>query len=144
MTLQEIEELKQLIALQRELTRQRLRTATCEAWVDDVQQKLAINRAVYAAGYGIAPKQPDDSKAQASVSLDVQTPPPCKPPATTPPASIAAKLAPWAIAAATLLGAGGLGSAAWYASQSAVAPPAAAPVNFPLYDVQAWKPPAAR
>ena len=58
MTTQEIEELRQLIALQRELTRQRLRTATCEAWVDDVQQKLALNRAVYAAGYGIAPPQP--------------------------------------------------------------------------------------
>lgn len=143
MTTEEIEELKQLIALQREMTRQRLRTATCEAWVDDVQQKMAINRAVYAAGYGIAPKQPDDSKAQASVSVDVQSPTPANPPATVP-ASLAAKLAPWAILAASLLGVGGLGSAAWYASRSSVTPPAAAPVDFPLYDVQAWKPPAAR
>lgn len=142
MTPQEIEELRQLIALQREMTRQRLRTATCEAWVDDVQQKMALNRAVYAAGYGIAPKQPDDSKAEASVSVDVQTPTPANLPASQP-ASLAAKLAPWAIVAASLLGAGGIGSAAWYAAQSAIRPPDATPPAFPLYDVQAWRPPAA-
>lgn len=140
MTSEEIEELKQLIALQRELTRQRLRTATCEAWVDDVQQKMAINRAVYAAGYGIAPKQPDEGKADASATVSVQTPPaPPTPPQVQPAAaSLAARLAPWAIVAASVLGAGGLGSAAWYAAQPTPVAPA---VEFPEYNVEKWTPP---
>ena len=113
MTAQEIEELKQLLALQREMTRQRLRTATCEAWVDDVQQKLAINRAVYAAGYGLAPA--GKTETITSTTTNNTTAPPAE--AAQPPqfavaaatASTAAKLAPYLLLAAGLLSACGNG-----------------------------------
>ena len=38
------------------LARASARESLHEAWVDDVRAKLAINRAVYAAGYGLDPR----------------------------------------------------------------------------------------
>lgn len=148
MTPQEIEELKQLLELQREMTRQRLRTATCEAWVDDVQQKMGINRAVYAAGYGLAPA--GKTETITSTTTNTTTAPPPAAPAPAPPAvaaatvSTAAKLAPYLLLAAGLAGGGGIAAAILQAltpAPAATPPAATAPAtDFPVYDVQRWQP----
>jgi hypothetical protein len=140
MTQGEIAELKQLLELQREMTRQRLRTATCEAWVDDLQQKMGINRAVYAAGYGIAPTPSTEASSTAA-----SEPPSVSQTVTLPPAaavtSTAAKFAPYLLVAASLAGGGGIGAAIVHALGSAADPAATAtPIDFPVYDVQRWKP----
>lgn len=145
MTQEEITELKQLLELQREMTRQRLRTATCEAWVDDVQQKMAINRAVYAAGYGIAPVPKAEARSTADSTAAASKPPSVSQTVTLPPAaavtSTAAKLAPYLLVAAGLASGGGLGAAIVHALRPAADPAATAtPIDFPVYDVQRWKP----
>ena len=93
MNSQELEELREMLAIQRELARQRLRTSVAEAWVDDVKQKMAVNRAVYCAGYGIDPR-PYAEPPSASVST-------------------ASKVGKWALIAAAVAGGGvpaGLGT----------------------------------
>jgi len=117
---------------QRDDQRQLLR----EAWADDVRQKLAINRALYAAGYGLdprpygtpyeRPKSPEPAAAAATLAQSPQ----------------AGSLRHWgkAIATGLLLVASGGGAAGLTAAilaslndvVPAVAPNAAAPPTEPL------------
>jgi len=138
MTQEEIEELKQLIGLQRELTRQRLRTATCEAWVDDVQQKMAINRAVYAAGYGIAPTVNTKTETVTKTETTQDTPQPAQQP--SPAQSLGSRLMPWIVAGSLALG--GAGTGAWMLNRPDESPAVTPGGEFeiPRYDVEKWTP----
>lgn len=93
--------------------------------------------------------------AAAPAALPAPASPPPPPPTAAPTApaspspSLAAKLAPYALIAASTLGAGGLGAAAsTYLLRPASTPvspasPTATTPASPVYDVQKWNPPAA-
>lgn len=80
--------------------------------------------------------------AAAAAPTTPQLPPVPAPAAPPPPVkSLAAKLAPYALLAASTLGAGGLGAAA---AARLLAPPqpdpATVPTEAPVYDVEIWRP----
>ena len=145
---QDLEEMRQLLALQREVARQRLRTATAEAWVDDVAKKMAINRAVYCAGYEIAPKPEsvptrfDPSQQPPSPAVPSETPAAPSPAAPSPVApsvvvkSMWGKVWPWLLAAG--IGTAGVGSG--YLLSGSEQPSVSPSVEFPKYDVEKWVP----
>jgi hypothetical protein len=119
-----IEEIRAMIDLVRSVEAQRLRSAIGDSFADDVAQKMAINRAVFAAGYGIDPR-PYAAPPQTAAAA---------PPATTTaaPAAPAAKsslardLAPLLIGASLLGGGAGLPALyQWLARPAAPAPAAA-------------------
>jgi hypothetical protein len=133
MTQDELDSMKRLLELEREMTRQRLRTAAAEAWVDDYQQKVGINRAVYAAGYGIAPQVQTTTKTE-TVNTTAQQP------VTQPQAQ--AQPSTWSKAWPILLAAAGLaagaGIPALLSKPQAWATAPAPAVEMPRYDVEKW------
>lgn len=131
---QDLDELRQLLALQNEVSRQRLRTAAAEAFVDDYQHKLGVNQAVYAAGYGIAPEGKRPRTAPTATATATAT---AEQPATP---SAAAKYGPAILGGLLALGVGG-GVTAWYQDEPAAEPPA---IQMPEYDVEKWTPPDMR
>lgn len=123
----DIPELEALRELHREEPRQTLR----EALADDIRQRLAINRAVYAAGYGIDPRPygvPMGERSAVTQTVNAA------------PAAGVAQSALSGLAKAGILAlaaGGGLGGAyglyqAGKAVQPAVTAPAAAPTLEPL------------
>lgn len=125
-----IEEIRALMQLAREVNAQRIRQAAGEAFCDDVTQKMAVNRALFAAGYGIDPRPYAAPPATTSRS---ETTPAAQPPAQ-PPASLAAKLAPWVVGAALAAGGSGL-TALWTAAKTVAPVPAAtSPADAGAYE----------
>jgi hypothetical protein len=122
-----IEEIRAMLDLVRSVEAQRLRSAIGDSFADDVAQKMAINRAVFAAGYGIDPRPyaaaPQAAAATASASTETAA---AASPATAAKSSLWRDLAPFLIGASLLGGGAGLPALYQWFTQPAAATPAAA------------------
>lgn len=130
-------------------------------WQRDLNRRVSESQAAQQCGPSLPPVVPPvEPASEEPVNIFVDSPithyhPPASPAAVPTPgpqvtpsarapaaASVGAKLAPWAMVVASVLGAGGLGSgvtAYLLTKDAANGSPMAAD---PVYDVEAWKPPA--